>query len=426
MVKKRFYNLKIIGETEDVSCMLKIKDLELLKNIDVLFENKIILYGAGTYGIRANQLLEKMQISIIGFADSDVMKCGTLIEGHKVLTFKEIADILKEDEHTIIIITIENPDSVEQVLKILEKNEINGINCYTYFALKHTIEFHIEDERIQEDFRQNEKIMKEIYSKWFTVYREYISTTMLLNIVMKKNNLLILQPGKVGSKSVQDSLDKMRIPNMHAHTLTGKWSRDAFDMSTKILQYLKSIDKIKIISLIRDPIARGISVYFQSFREYIMTVYTESFNPDTIQGVNALLQEESRRGTYGAMFEWFNIEIKQIFGIDVYQYDFDKDRGCQIIKQDNVELLLIKLENLDNCQDIIGRFVGVENFNLVKTNVGRDKLYRFAYEELKNTIDIPESILDFYYENNKAMDHFYTKREKERFRKKWEHRDSIL
>ena len=70
--------------------------------------------------------------------------------------------------------------------------------------------------------------------------------------------------------------------------------------------------------------------------------------------------------------------------------------------------------------------MGVENFNLVKTNVGRDKLYRFAYEELKNTIDIPESILDFYYENNKAMDHFYTKREKEQFRKKWEHRDSVF
>ena len=76
-------------------------------------------------------------------------------------------------------------------------------------------------------------------------------------------------------------------------------------MPTKILQYLKSIDKIKIISLIRDSIARGISVYFQSFREYIMSVYTESFNPDTIQGVNALLQEESRRGTYGAMLNRF-------------------------------------------------------------------------------------------------------------------------
>lgn len=83
------------------------------------------------------------------------------------------------------------------------------------------------------------------------------------------------------------------------------------------------------------------------------------------------------------MFEWFDLEIKENFGIDVYGYDFDKERGFQIIRQDNVELLLMKLEKLDDCQEIIGEFVGAEDFKLIKSNMGNNKLYKFAYNELK-------------------------------------------
>ena len=92
---------------------MKVKDLDLLKNIDILFENEIVRYGAGNCGRKAGQLLKKMNASLIGFCDSDVNKWGHL-EGIRVLTLYEMADILKKKEHVIIIITVESPDCVER------------------------------------------------------------------------------------------------------------------------------------------------------------------------------------------------------------------------------------------------------------------------------------------------------------------------
>ena len=131
------------------------------------------------------------------------------------------------------------------------------------------------------------------------------------------------------------------------------------------------------------------------------------------------MDRHTKVGEYGAIFEWFNMEIKKIFGIDVLEYDFNKEKGYQIIQKDNVELLLVKAEQLDFCQDIIGKFVEVEDFKVERKNVGSEKLCKFVYDEVKKRIEIPKYILDFYYKENKAMDHFYTAEEKEKLRKKW-------
>jgi len=83
--------------------------------------------------------------------------------------------------------------------------------------------------------------------------------------------------------------------------------------------------------------------------------------------------------------------------------------------------LLIKTEKLSGSQDILGQFIGNKDFKLLDSNVGNQKTYKFAYEEVKNTIRIPEHIIDFYYRGNKAMDHFYTEEEKKRLIQKWCH-----
>ena len=80
---------------------------------------------------------------------------------------------------------------------------------------------------------------------------------------------------------------------------------------------------------------------------------------------------------------------------------------------------MIKTEKLNDCQEVIGEFVEAENFKLVNDNVGNQKPYKFVYDEIKKSIQIPEHIINFYYKGNKAMDHFYTEEEKENFIRKW-------
>ena len=89
---------------------------------------------------------------------------------------------------------------------------------------------------------------------------------------------------------------------------------------------------------------------------------------DSFEGVKRFLETEKKTGNCGAVFEWFNVELKEPLGLDIYQYEFDKMRGYQIIEKDNIELLLIKLEKLDECSEVIGRFVGKDNFSIVKSN----------------------------------------------------------
>lgn len=399
--------------------MIKINDLELLKNIDILFENEMILYGAGDYGRRACKLLNEMKLPILGVCDSNAAKWGEEIEGNKVMSFCEMMSLFKEKRHVILIFAIASPGSVKQVLRILERYGMPEIECYTYFALRNTVELHMDDNRIEESFREKEKAKAMLYRDFRANRKEHIALSVLRNAITERETFLVLQPGKVGSSSVCESLRREGIPCYHLHELTGKWGwGKPFEKAQKGIWALHEAEKIKMISLAREPVARGISLYFQRIQEHIGrdAYFVEQ---DTYKGVLALLKEEAGIGNYGHMFEWFNMELRDIFGIDVYQNNFDREKGYQLIQQGNVELLLLKMEKLNDCQEMIGRFAGIDNFKLMKSNTGNDKLYHFAYEELKRTIDIPRDILDFYYKDNPAMDHFYTSKEKEGFYRKW-------
>ena len=312
-------------------------------------------------------------------------------------------------------------------MRILEKAGVSGTKCYTYFALKTAVELHINDQRIKENYRHNYKIAKKMFSDymlhdWENRAREFIFS------FMRYETVLIWQPGKVGSSSIARSLEEARIHYIHLHCLAfGNWLRPEIHNSYGIQQYwqkkpieklnLFNSEKIKVISLVRDPVGRGVADYFEGLgTEYIKYDETD-FN--IYQHINDFLVKETEVGEYGYIFEWFNQEIKEFLGIDIYKYDFNRKKGYQIIRENNVEILLIKLERLNDCEDILGRFLELGEFKLLGENIGADKLYKFVYEEVKKTLKIPECVINFYYKNNKAMDHFYTEEEKLRFINKW-------
>ncbi len=404
--------------------MIGIRDLQLLKDIDILYHNEIILYGAGNIGMKAVKMLSGAGIPVLGFCDSSIEKWGNMVEGHFVFSIHELVTMAKE-KALIVIITMANQDQVAQVLTVLERYGLSDINSYTWFALLYTLALHFEDQRINAAFREKMRLKELIFQE----FRENEvlkgkAVSALKAVASSDNHILILQPGKVGSTSVVASLRKAFIPCAHIHSITGKGF--LFDGGIKGTELLRKVNKVKVISMVRDPIAKSIAHYFQCFNDGIVAHRTTLVLPDTFEGVKALLERERSMGKDGALFEWFNREIKEPFGVDIYAHDFDRERGYQIICEGNVELLLIKMENLDECGDVIGQFVGSRDFRLIRANMGYDKLYRFAYEKLKRTIEIPRHILDFYYKGNKAMDHFYTEEEKQQFFLKWTMGDRII
>lgn len=398
--------------------MARIYDLELLKDIDILYDNEIILYGAGDYGERAKKLLEEIDISVLGFGDSNKMKWGGVVGDKKIFSLHEISE--KISKKTIIIITVADVNAVEQIDETLREYGLSKIKFYTYFALKNTIKIHIDDKRIPKEYKERVKIEKMVCRAYVMTSLELDGLAMIQDIILCNKSILILQPGKVGSKAVKVGLERKGMHCIHAHMLadTPLGCQRMLEERLEGVKLLnKPEDKVKIISLIRDPIGRDISKFFQGFSlEYRLQ---NDVGTGIYEGIEAYLKENVEVGEGGWIFEWFNREIKNVLGIDVYQSEFDKEKGCQIIRKGNVELLLIKTERLNECQEIIGRFAGVKNFKLAKENVGNNKPYKFAYNEVIRTLKIPKQIIDFYYKGNKYMDHFYTMEEKEEFAKKW-------
>lgn len=91
--------------------MARIYDLELLKDIDILYDNEIILYGAGDYGERAKKLLEEIDISVLGFGDSNKMKWGGVVGEKKIFSLHEMDE--KISKKTIVIIAVADVNDVE-------------------------------------------------------------------------------------------------------------------------------------------------------------------------------------------------------------------------------------------------------------------------------------------------------------------------
>jgi hypothetical protein len=123
---------------------------------------------------------------------------------------------------------------------------------------------------------------------------------------------------------------------------------------------------------------------------------------------------------YGHQFNWFDNEIKAVLGIDVYKHPFNREKGYSIIKQDNIEVLVLKLEKLNTLESVIGEFVGVSDFKLVNINEANSKPVKYLYKNVRESIKLPRKIFDFYYKDNPRMNHFYTKEEQAEFLKKWE------
>lgn len=396
--------------------MFEIRDLDILREIDILYNNKIILYGCGDCGKRAIRLLGDLEIPILGLCDSDEEKWGKTVEGYEVISVQELKE--RVEDGCIIIIAIANPRRVEEVLERLNNYGIFDVNCYTYLGLKYAIELHIDDQRIKESYRKKYNIARRAFLEYKylileSMIKEFIWSSLLYDMV------LIYSPAKVGTTTIEEGLREAHIRHFKMHHVAKSWcaGESAYEKPAGI-ELINNLKKIRIISLVREPIARGISAYFHGFEIDGYYRY-ENINQDIYQIINDNLGQETKVGKFGWLFEWFHQEMEKVFGIDIYQYNFDKEKGYQIIREGNIELMLIKCEKLNECQKDINQFLGCKNFALKEANAGNEKPYRFAYAELKSTIKIPEYIMDFYYKENKAMNHFYTDEEKEVFRNKW-------
>lgn len=246
------------------------------------------------------------------------------------------------------------------------------------------------------------------------------------------NLILIYQQGKVGSRSLSNSIKKKNISQITIHSFHSKIATQLFNnynskkyyisklnnihYKTKmffLLKLLKNNKKLKIISLVREPISRNISFYFQDFQIPLMEI---SSNRDTTISKNinieVFIDDFFKNFNHTNGINWFDNELKKYFDLNIYKYPFDKERGYSIIKKDNIEFLIIKLEKLNRLKkgNLFNDFLNVKNFNLTRKNDSKEKWYDCIYKDFKESIVFSEKYINRIY-NSKYMRHFYTNEE---------------
>ncbi len=258
-----------------------------------------------------------------------------------------------------------------------------------------------------------------------------------------RNPIFILQMGRVGSNSVVAAINQayravqINVPVYHSHYIAHyeriierasfdlnnyhNAKRDIENIDTKnrdeLFKCLKAQKPVKIISLVRDPVARNVSTFFYAFPEFVPEWKDmESQNLLSASALNAIF--ESKRQFIQTAFNWFDEQVKDTLGLDVYTVSFDTSRGWQVYKKGQVELLLLRMEDLYRTgEDALRRFLRLPQIEMVKVNTGEE---RETYELYRRflTYPISQEYLNMTYSTRLAR-HFYTDEEIEGFIQRW-------
>ena len=322
---------------------------------------------------------------------------------------------------------------------------------------------------------------------------------MLEKIYYKVNKLLrsdtiviIYQMGKVGSSSIYNSVNRY-FKTYHIHYLNEKIisqiyqkSKDKnqsvplhLETSTEVLNLLKSEKKIKIISLIREPISRNLSAFFENLdnftfnqdynlyklginkqlkgiienRQLLIIVLdnlgkefktkgslisliekalkTELNNKDKLNLLKYSFQPSPEeilklkelfinQYPHNLPIDWFDIELNKSLKIDIFDYPFNKESGFVKIQiNPQTELLIIKSEIANFIKkNYLKDFLNIKKINIFNKNESESKYYYEVYNFIKQNLSFSEVYLEKQLKS-KYMKHFYTKTEIKNLRNKW-------
>jgi hypothetical protein len=272
------------------------------------------------------------------------------------------------------------------------------------------------------------------------------------------NPVLIYQMGKVGSSSIRNSLFRYQHPSLRPILMSHEYfpvrSRDLHriaiepeyqDMLAREIAhdqhvyqqfslrkrlgwrfrekfYAERIYKgwvqsqypVRVITLVREPVANNISMFFQ-----IMDQYIDKGIDRSAYSIDELVDIFIEKYMHSRPLTWLDAEIKTNLSIDIYGTPFPVDKGHTTISNGRVSLLVLRCELDDRAKaQAIADFLGLEEFNIIRSNVSSEKSYAGQYAEFKQHIRIPPALLDQMY-NSKFASHFYSSEEREQFRVRW-------
>lgn len=173
---------------------------------------------------------------------------------------------------------------------------------------------------------------------------------------------------------------------------------------------------IKVITLMRDPVARAVSNIFQHPAVFNANGDLRDLPMETIMTTAA----EQVLFSLAYTEQWFDRELSVLLGCDFFSRSFDGRNGFQILREGRFELLAGKLENLSSHgASYLGQFLDLGHDLPIPVSHARSATGQAAlYSQLKRSLKLPAELLDEVY-SSRVCRHFYAPEELEGFRKLW-------
>lgn len=267
---------------------------------------------------------------------------------------------------------------------------------------------------------------------WYPVKRLRYRHAVDRVLTGDRTAVLVYQMGKVASKSVALSVARYpKISLFHLHILSPS-NYDAAERQQRMLlgdndvSYMLDASRIvyqgliatgqptKVITLVREPIGRNISAYFQNLDFWWK-------RPDAHRSIpmTELVDRFLRDFPHQEPLTWFDNEFLPATGVDVYSQPFPQQQGFQQIHANPLDILVLRHDLDDRIKaSCLGMMLAIDDFRLLRENTADGKRYREKYKEFQKSVCLPSIYIDEML-GSKYAQHFFPHEEIEQVRKRW-------
>lgn len=258
----------------------------------------------------------------------------------------------------------------------------------------------------------------------YGLLKTYRSIGRLIN--PQDSIILVYTMGKVGSSTIYNSIrNKNPFAHIyHIHFLSDKglnevipathkkfWRNIKLGWDVRAVLDKNPSKRIKVITLVREPVVRSISDLYQNWEEHFENIM--QIDKDRLK-----VHVESL--DYEYVLNWFDSEFKEFLKVDIFELPFDKSKGYEVYNLSKVDICCIKLEKLNQVGELALKELLGQDYTLRSANKSENKKGSEGYNFLKKNVKIDSQKLDMLY-SSKLMKHFYTEQELANFKRRWGH-----
>ncbi|WP_286232691.1 putative capsular polysaccharide synthesis family protein [Thalassotalea sediminis] len=244
-----------------------------------------------------------------------------------------------------------------------------------------------------------------------------------------EDTIFVYQMGKVGSTALESAISN----SLHIHAFYSKnttclprlkgqakfgFRYFYFRLEQELISYLvrrvfRKRKKTKIITLVRAPLQRNISMFFHDLDAYLFAAHTNCLGtrttalPTRSQSANLLTNVFNQEFDHQYPLTWFDREFKEMTGIDIYAYKFDKHAGVSRIETEHFDILCLQMDKLPEQEQLLTTFVG-KPVSLKRENKANNKWYGSLYRDFKRDYQLSDEQIQIMH-NSKYYQHFFAK-----------------